>query len=152
MPGFTSGHSPQSTVTRCFNTYKAQVASRNTFYISFQLQLAAMPPTRSASQQRFLTNDSPTRNGRSKPKSNAATIPEHEIIVLSSDNENARPKIGSSSRSKRKPYKRPLPTREVLEISSSSDEGPMLPKALGNINDTSSWQRENSKIKQVRLG
>ncbi|KAG2052408.1 hypothetical protein BDR06DRAFT_520224 [Suillus hirtellus] len=109
-----------------------------------------MPPTRSASQQRFLPNDPPTRNARSRPKSNSATIPipEHEIIVLSSDNENARPKIGSSSRSKRKPFKRPLPTREVLEISSSSDEGPMLPKALGNER-TSSWERENSTMKQV---
>jgi hypothetical protein len=38
--------------------------------------------------------------------------------------------------------------REVLEIS-SSDEEPVLPKAPGN--DGSSWQQENSKLKQVRL-
>jgi hypothetical protein len=38
--------------------------------------------------------------------------------------------------------------REVLEIS-SSDEEPVLSEAPGN--DGSSWQRENSKLKQVRL-
>jgi hypothetical protein len=36
--------------------------------------------------------------------------------------------------------------REVLEIS-SADEEPVLSKAPGN--DGSSWQRENSKLKQV---
>jgi hypothetical protein len=36
---------------------------------------------------------------------------------------------------------------EVLEIS-SSDEEPVLPKAPGN---DGSWQRENSKLKQVLL-
>ncbi|KAG1777039.1 hypothetical protein EV702DRAFT_1105179 [Suillus placidus] len=36
---------------------------------------------------------------------------------------------------------------EVLEISSSSDEGPVVPKAPGK--DGSSWQRENSKLKQM---
>lgn len=36
--------------------------------------------------------------------------------------------------------------REVLDIS-SSDEEPVLPKAPGN--DDSSWQRENSKLKQI---
>ncbi|KAG2153645.1 uncharacterized protein EDB93DRAFT_1336187 [Suillus bovinus] len=108
-----------------------------------------MPATRSPSQHRSRLHASPTRNlpNRSKPKSNPATIPEHEIIVLSSDNENARPsKIGSSSRLKRK---KPFPSREVLEISSSSDEGPMLPKTPGN--DGPSWQREHSKVKKVNV-
>jgi hypothetical protein len=73
------------------------------------------------------------------------TIP--EVIVLSSDDENARPsKIGSSSRFKKKFSKKSSPMKEVLEIS-SSDEGPILPKAPGN--DGSSWHRENSKLKQI---
>lgn len=109
-----------------------------------------MPATRSSSQQRSRIHAkerhvSPTRNlpSRSKPKSNVPTIP--EVIVLSSDDENAQPgKIGSSSRFKRKISKKPS---EVLEISSSSDEGPLLAKA--SENDGSSWQKENSKLKQM---
>ncbi|KAG1812502.1 uncharacterized protein BJ212DRAFT_1301492 [Suillus subaureus] len=112
-----------------------------------------MPATRSSSQQRSRSRakeryTSPTRNlpSRSKPKSNVATIP--EVIVLSSDDENIQPsKIGSSSRFKKKISKKPFPTRDVLEISSSSDEGPILPKA--SENDGSSWQQENSKLEQM---
>ncbi|KAG2127682.1 hypothetical protein DEU56DRAFT_526858 [Suillus clintonianus] len=56
--------------------------------------------------------------------------------------------IGSSPRSKRNLSKKPL-TGEVLEISSSSDEGSILPKAPGNGSESSSWQRENSKLKHT---
>ncbi|KAG1771436.1 hypothetical protein EDD22DRAFT_947876 [Suillus occidentalis] len=97
--------------------------------------------TRSSSQHR--SRHSPTRDlpGRPTPDLN---VP--EVIVLSSDGENARPNESGSSRSKKKTIKKPkLPMREVLEIS-SSDEEPVLPKAPGN--DGSSWQRENSKLKQ----
>lgn len=106
-----------------------------------------MPPTRPSSQQRPRLHvkkrysTSPTRNlpTRSKP----------EVIVLSSDDENAQPsRIGSSSKFKRKITKKSFPTGEVLEISSSSDEGLVLPKASGNDGSTSR-QQENSKLKQM---
>ncbi|KIK31709.1 hypothetical protein CY34DRAFT_814544, partial [Suillus luteus UH-Slu-Lm8-n1] len=95
-----------------------------------------MPATRTRSSS---SRHSPTRNlpGRPTPGSNVS-----EVIVLSSDGENAWP-----SRSKKNTIKKPkFPMREVLEIS-SSDEEPVLPKAPGN--DGSSWQRENSKLKQI---
>jgi hypothetical protein len=105
--------------------------------------------TRSSSQQRSRHEAeryiSPTRNlpSRPTPKLN---VP--EVIVLSSDGENARPSDIGSSRSKKNTIKKPkFPMREVLEIS-SSDEGPVQPKAPAN---DGSWQRENSKLKQVRL-
>ncbi|KAG2749961.1 hypothetical protein P692DRAFT_20832476 [Suillus brevipes Sb2] len=105
-------------------------------------------PTRSSSQhrsrhavERYI---SPTRNLPGRPAPNL-NIP--EVIVLSSDGQNARPSEIGSSRSKKNTIKKPkFPMREVLEIS-SSDEEPVLPKAPGN--DGSSWQRENSKLKQI---
>ncbi|KAG2343000.1 hypothetical protein BDR05DRAFT_963372 [Suillus weaverae] len=62
---------------------------------------------------------------------------EIEVIVLSSDDEDAPP-------GKIRPPKRKLST-----ISLSSDEGPMVPKAPRQ--DGSSWDRENAKLKQVCL-
>ncbi|KAG2118459.1 hypothetical protein DEU56DRAFT_918780 [Suillus clintonianus] len=114
-----------------------------------------MPATRSSSQQRTRPREnepyasaSRALPSRSKPKSSVATIP--EVIVLSSDDDDDRPTIiGSSSRSKRKLSKKPFSTGEVLEISSSSDEGPILSKAPGNGSESSSWQRENSKLKHT---
>ncbi|KAG1837916.1 hypothetical protein DFJ58DRAFT_749363 [Suillus subalutaceus] len=106
-----------------------------------------MPATRSSSQPRSRKerNTSPTRNlpSRSKPKSNVPTVP--EVIVLSSDDEDTRPgKNGSSSRFKRK---KPCPKSEILELFSSTDEGSIHVKA--SENDGSSWQKENSKLKQM---
>ncbi|KAG1718318.1 hypothetical protein EDD22DRAFT_963934 [Suillus occidentalis] len=100
-----------------------------------------MPATRthSSGSRHSLTRNLPARltPGLSVP----------EVIVLSSDGENARPSEIGSSRSKKNTIKKPkFPMREVLEIS-SSDEESVLPKAPGN--DGSSWQRENSKLKQI---
>ncbi|KAG1765811.1 hypothetical protein EDD22DRAFT_845251 [Suillus occidentalis] len=98
-----------------------------------------MPATRirPSSQHRDRSRHSPIRNLPGRP----------EVIVLSSDGENARPSEIGSSRSKKNTIKKPkFSMREVLEIS-SSDEEPVLPKAPGN--DGSSWQRENSKLKQI---
>ncbi|KAG1756950.1 hypothetical protein EDD22DRAFT_972380 [Suillus occidentalis] len=93
-----------------------------------------MPATRSRSSS---SRHSPTQNLLGRP----------EVIVLSSDGENARPSETGSSRSKKNTTKKPtFPMHEVLEIS-SSDEEPVLPKAPGN--DGSSWQRENSRLKQI---
>ncbi|KAG2757560.1 hypothetical protein P692DRAFT_20824961 [Suillus brevipes Sb2] len=104
--------------------------------------------TRSSSQHRSRHSAeryiSPTRNLPGRPTPNL-NVP--EVIVLSSDGENARPSEIGSSRSKKNTIKKPkFPMREVLEIS-SSDEEPVLPKAPGN--EGSSWQRENSKLKQI---
>ncbi|KAG1765686.1 hypothetical protein EDD22DRAFT_397819 [Suillus occidentalis] len=69
-----------------------------------------------------------------------------EVIVLSSNSENTRPSEIGSSRTKKNTIKKPkFPMREVLELS-SSDEEPVLPGAPGN---GSTWQRENSKLKQI---
>ncbi|KIK33101.1 hypothetical protein CY34DRAFT_18592 [Suillus luteus UH-Slu-Lm8-n1] len=69
-----------------------------------------------------------------------------EVIVLSSDGENAQPSEIGSSRTKKNTIKKPkFPMCEVLELS-SSDEEPVLPKPPGN---DSSWQREKSKLKQI---
>ncbi|KIK39002.1 hypothetical protein CY34DRAFT_808757 [Suillus luteus UH-Slu-Lm8-n1] len=93
-----------------------------------------MPATRTRSSS---SRHSPTRNLLGRP----------EVIVLSSDGEDARPNEIGSSRTKKNTIKKPtFPTREVLEIS-SSDEKPVLPKAPGN--DGSFWQRENSRLKQI---
>ncbi|KAG1745539.1 uncharacterized protein EDB91DRAFT_153173 [Suillus paluster] len=112
-----------------------------------------MPATRSSSQQRSRPRanepyTSPTRP-RSKPRPIVATVA--EVIVLSSDDENTRPsKAGASSRSKRKPSKKLVSTSEVLEISSSSsDEGPVLPKVKANGSESSASQREIAKLKHT---
>jgi hypothetical protein len=111
-----------------------------------------MPATRTRSSSQHRSRHaaeryiSPTRNLPGRPTPNL-NVP--EVIVLSSDGENARPSEIGSSRSKKNTIKKPkFPMREFLEIA-SSDEEPVLPKAPGN--DGSSWQRENSKLKQVRL-
>ncbi|KAG1719769.1 hypothetical protein EDD22DRAFT_975000 [Suillus occidentalis] len=95
-----------------------------------------MPATRTRSSSQHRSRHlAPTRN-----------LPGHpEVIVLSSDGKDARPSEIGSSRLKKNTITK-LPMREVLEIS-SSDEEPVLPKALGN--NGSSWQRENSKLKQI---
>ncbi|KIK40348.1 hypothetical protein CY34DRAFT_807282 [Suillus luteus UH-Slu-Lm8-n1] len=96
-----------------------------------------MPATRTRPSSQHRSRHSPTRNLPGRP----------EVVVLSSDSENARPSEIGSSRSKKKTIKKlTFPMREVLEIS-SSDEEPVLPKAPGN--DGSSWQRENLKLKQI---
>ncbi|KAG1727618.1 hypothetical protein EDB19DRAFT_193510 [Suillus lakei] len=108
-----------------------------------------MPAIRSSSQQRSRPHGTELRTlpSRSKPQSSVATIP--EVIVVSSDDEDARPsKFGSSSRSKGKLSKKPFPIAEVIEIS-SSDEGPILLKMPGHRSEGSSWQQENSKLKQM---
>ncbi|KAG1750988.1 hypothetical protein EDD22DRAFT_957805 [Suillus occidentalis] len=103
-----------------------------------------MPATRTHSSSRHCSRHSPTRNLPGRPTTN---VPDHEVIILSSDGENARPSETGSSRTKKNTIKKPnFPMPEVLEIS-SSDEEPVLPKVPGN--DGSSWQRENSKLKQI---
>ncbi|KAG2742425.1 hypothetical protein P692DRAFT_20839286 [Suillus brevipes Sb2] len=109
-----------------------------------------MPATRTRSSSQHRSRHaaerytSPTRNLPGRPTPNL-NVP--EVIVLSSDSENARPSEIGSSRSKKNTIKKPkFPMREVLEIS-SSDEEPVLPKAPGN--DGFFWQRENSKLKQI---
>ncbi|KAG2347870.1 hypothetical protein BDR05DRAFT_957489 [Suillus weaverae] len=108
-----------------------------------------MPATRSSSEQRSRLHakeryTSLTRNvpSHSKPESNVATI--HEVIVLSSDDENAPPMAT-------------IP--EVIVLSSDDENAPpgkirpssrfkgKLSKKLGK--DGSSWQRENSKLKHM---
>ncbi|KAG2741483.1 hypothetical protein P692DRAFT_20840378 [Suillus brevipes Sb2] len=109
-----------------------------------------MPATRTRSSSQHRSRHAaerhipPTRNLPGHLSLPNLDVP--EVIVLSSDGENARPSEIGSSRSKKHTIKKPkFPIREVLEIS-SSDEEPALPKAPGN--DGSSWQRENSKLKQ----
>ncbi|KAG2741918.1 hypothetical protein P692DRAFT_201246313 [Suillus brevipes Sb2] len=94
-----------------------------------------MPATQTRSS-RYITHTKPSTPGLNVP----------EVIILSSNGENAQPsKIGSSRSKKNTIKKSKFPMHEVLEIS-SSDEEPLLPKAPRN--DGSSWQRENSKLKQ----
>ncbi|KAG0708280.1 hypothetical protein DFH29DRAFT_891731 [Suillus ampliporus] len=114
-----------------------------------------MPATRSSSQQRSRThaNEPYTAAIRAtgRPKPNSIVPATAEVIVLSSDDENPRPrKVGSSSRSKRKRSKRRFSTGEILEIPSSDvDEGSTLSKAPANGSGSSASQREISKLKHV---
>jgi hypothetical protein len=77
------------------------------------------------------------------------TIP--DVIVLSSDDESTSLNgMDWSSGSKRKLSNELIPMhREVLEISSSSDEGSTIPKAPGKISKSSAWHQEILGLKWV---
>ncbi|OAX39948.1 hypothetical protein K503DRAFT_865004 [Rhizopogon vinicolor AM-OR11-026] len=109
-----------------------------------------MPATRLSSQKspRPPTKSpypSPTRATASRSKLNQSAAA--EVIVLSSDDEDARP--STRTRSKRKPSKKSS-SGEVLEIfSSSSDEGPTLPRGLAKSCEGLASQRELSRLKRA---
>ncbi|KAJ8596345.1 hypothetical protein M405DRAFT_877613, partial [Rhizopogon salebrosus TDB-379] len=118
-----------------------------------------MPATRLSSQQQHRTHTnqpypSPTRAPASRSKLDPSAAA--EVIVLSSDEEGVQPstsKAGPSTRSKRKLSNKPISAGEVLEVfSSSSDEGPTLPKepAKGSVShrELSRLKRANERLEQ----
>lgn len=136
----------QSVIVLSLNFYRSS---------SIFLLVVTMPATRLSSQQqhRAHTNQpypSPTRALASRSKLDP--IAAAEVIVLSSDEEGVQPstsKAGPSTRSKRKLSNKPISAGEVLEIfSSSSDEGPTLPKEPAK---GSASHRELSRLKRVCL-
>lgn len=119
------------------------------------LQAATMPVSRLSSQHpsRPPANQPyPLRAPGSRSKLNPSAAA--EVIILSSGDEEelSKNKVGSSTRSKRKPSRKPISAGEVLEIfSSSSDEEPPLPKEPAKCSEGSASHRDLSRLKCVCL-